>query len=362
MPAYYHILKRWDENLLFIDGFAGRGTYTKKVSGEIYYGSPLRALKLIADNKDLAKQVGTFFIEADAGLFAQLQNAVADFYKTHPEIKEPYCIEGNFSDSVQELLKAVEGKLAPTFLFVDRCGVTGTCFETIDAVMKCNKCEVFIFFNIDGVRRIAGLDKLSPVLIELMGSTERARSLYDELRDIAEASDREQLIVSHYRAALVGIGAEYTIPFRVEHEGKKKTSHYLIHATKHPLGFKIMKDVMWRRGEANDQTGGLELSQSSRTNFVPLFDNRGDTIKAMITAELKKGKRKVDLFCDDWVQRATDMIAEPAYKKALLEMEEDGVINVLAKDGVTPKPLLLRPRPKGKATLGSGHYVQLTAK
>jgi hypothetical protein len=45
-------------------------------------------------------------------------------------------------------------------VFVDPCGVEGTCFETIKKVMACQSSEAFVFFNIDGVRRIFGLDDL----------------------------------------------------------------------------------------------------------------------------------------------------------------------------------------------------------
>jgi three-Cys-motif partner protein len=103
--------------------------------------------------------------------------------------------------------------------------------------MENEKCEAFIFFNIDGVRRIAGLPALSPVLAELMGSEERAKALYERLRTTASVGKHEEIILSEYCKALIeGMGAEYIIPFRVEHEDQKKTSHYLIHATKHPLG------------------------------------------------------------------------------------------------------------------------------
>jgi three-Cys-motif partner protein len=363
LPAYYHILKQWDKNLLFIDGFAGRGTYTKKETGETFDGSPLRALKLIAETPDFAKKVSAIFIESDKLLFNQLEQTVAKFYKDHPKIREPACLHGTFSDRVQEILKEVDGKLAPTFLFVDPCGVSGTCFETIRAVMNCDKCEAFIFFNIDGVRRIAGLDQLSDVLVELMGSKDRAKSLYDALRATNDVAEREQLIVAHYRAALrEDIGAEYTIPFRVEHENKQTTSHYLIHATKHPLGFKIMKSVMWRRGHSDDQAGGLELAQKSRTNFIPLFDDRGDTIKKAIVKGLAGGQQKADLFCTEWVMRPDDMIAEPAYKQALLELEAVGTIEVVGKDGKTPAPADSRQKRNGKSTLGNDYYVKLRKK
>jgi three-Cys-motif partner protein len=50
LPAYFHILKARNRNLLFIDGFAGRGTYTRTDTGEKVDGSPLRALNLTGMN------------------------------------------------------------------------------------------------------------------------------------------------------------------------------------------------------------------------------------------------------------------------------------------------------------------------
>ena len=126
LPAYFHILKSGNKNLLYIDGFAGRGTYTKASTGEAVDGSPLRALKLIAGHQDLSDKVSTIFIESDEVLFQQLDQAVSAFYEEHHEIREPACLSGTFADRVKEVLTIVEGNLAPTFLFVDPCGVSGT--------------------------------------------------------------------------------------------------------------------------------------------------------------------------------------------------------------------------------------------
>src|SRR5262249_33184945 len=157
-------------------------------------------------------------IESDDILFAQLKKSVADFYGKNKQIRQPICMHGTFADCVGEVMKQVQGALAPAFLFVDPCGVIGASFSTIREVMTCAKCESFVFFNIDGVRRIAGLDQLSDVLVDLMGSHDRAKSLYEELRKSESVTEREQLILRHYRAALNEIGAEYTVAFRVEHE------------------------------------------------------------------------------------------------------------------------------------------------
>ncbi len=359
LPAYYHILKRSSNNLVFIDGFAGPGSYVQAETGKTFDGSPLLALQLIANNGDFSKQVSTIFIESDDVLFNQLMERVENFYKEHSNIRKPFCRHGTFSETLNEILGALKGKLAPTFLFVDPCGVSGASFDTISAVMGNDKCEAFIFFNIDGVRRIAGLPALSPVLVELIGSEERAKSLYDKLRTTTNVRQREEMILFEYcKAVAEEMGAQYIIPFRVEHEDQKKASHYLIHATKHPLGFKIMKDVMCRRGHGEDEPGGLELKQKSRTNFVPLFDTRAN-IKQEILKALRTKPLRVSVFYEEWTMRPTDLQCEAAYRQALLELEADAKIEVLGKDGKNVTEVDDRPKRKGKPTLAKDYYVRL---
>jgi three-Cys-motif partner protein len=358
LPAYFHILKAGSKNLVFIDGFAGRGTYTRAEGGELIDGSPLLALKLIAGNKAFADRVSTVFVESDPVLFEQLQSSVNRFYEANKHIRKPLCLKGTFADRVGEIIDTVPN-LAPTFLFVDPCGVSGVSIATIRSVMKNDKCEAFIFFNIDGVRRIAGLDELSPILIDLLGSKERAQKLCGGLRATAHAGQREELILDHYRSALKeDAGAGFTIPFRIESEDKQKTSHYLIHASKHPLGFKIMKDVMWRRGHSVNEQGALEFVQASRTNIIPLFD-RADHTKKDILAALKNGPLRVAEFCEDWVCRPDDSLCETAYKSALLELEASGKIVVRGKDGKNITPAAARPKRNGKSTLANDYFVGL---
>ena len=359
LPAYYHILKRSNPNLIYIDGFAGAGSYVQSETADMFDGSPILTLKLIASREDFSKQVSTIFIESDDVLFNQLKDRVDEFCKEHPAIRKPLYRLGTFSGSLNEILARIKGRLAPTFLFVDPCGVSGTSFGTIRAVMENEKCEAFIFFNIDGVRRIAGLSDVSPVLIELMGSEERAKTLYERLRTTRDVRQREEIILSEYCKALAeDMGVKYIIPFRVEHEDYRKASHYLIHATKHPLGFSVMKDVMWARGHAEDQPGALELRQKGRTNFVPLFDKHADTKEAILGA-LKAGPIRVSVFYKEWTMRPTDLLCEAAYRQALLELEKDGKIEVLGKDGKNVISAEARPKRKEKPTLAKSYYVRL---
>lgn len=359
LPAYYHILKQSSPELFYVDGFAGPGCYVQSATGETFDGSPIRALQLIAGNEDFSKQVSTLFIESDEVLFNQLKDRVDSFYKEHPQIRKPVYKLGTFTETLNKILRRSGGKLPPTFLFIDPCGVSGTSFTTIRAVMENEKCEAFIFFNIDGVRRIAGLGELSPVLVELLGSQERAKRLYEKLRTTGSVPAREQIILSEYCEALSeDMGAKYIIRFRIEHEDQKKTSHYLIHATKHPLGFKIMKDVMCLRGHGEDEPGGLEFRQKSRTNFIPLFDKRSD-IKDDILRALMVRPVRVFVFYRNWTMRPTDMQCEADYRQALLELERDGKIEVLAKDGKNVISVDARRKIKNKPTLAVDYYVRL---
>lgn len=360
LRPYFHILKAHSDNLIYIDAFAGRGTYTKSETGETAEGSPIRALSLIADSDDFAKQVSTVFIEADPDLFAILESTVEEFYREHSHIRRPQCFHGTFKDQVTQILDLVQGALAPTFLFVDPCGVRGTSFDTIKAVMDYDKCEVFIFFNVDGIRRTAGLPALSPVLVELMGSEERATSLYEALKVTTDTREREEIINQHYRSALVEeIGTEYIATFRIEHEDQRKTSHSLIHATKHPLGFSIMKDVMWKRGRSEDKQGGLEFSQRSRTNVIALFDLPGDEVKQNILSALRERPLRASVFYRQWVQRPDDFQSISSYRQCLLELEAAGEIEVLSEDSQQLMPKARRRHIKGVPTLGEQYLIRI---
>jgi three-Cys-motif partner protein len=356
---YFRIVGKTNKNLLYIDGFAGPGTYTKADTREAFDGSPLLALKLIAGNATFSEKVSTLFIEVNNDLYGRLEKAVTSFAKANSHVRKPMTTCCTFAEGVRQLLEDVKGNLAPTFLFVDPCGVSGTSFDTIKSVMACKSSEAFIFFNIDGVRRIAGLSNLSEVLVDLLGSKKRAEELFAALQKTADVGKRERMILERYRQALrEDMGVKYTIPFRVESEEKQKTSHYLIHASNHHLGFKIMKEVMWTRGHSDTGQGDLQFVQASRTDYVPLFDPRHD-VKNDILNALATGPQCVDLFYFDWVIRPDDLLCQPAYKQALLELEANGEIEVLDKDGRTLKPVKSRRPHKGKPTLGGGYYVRL---
>jgi hypothetical protein len=119
-----------------------------------------------------------------------------------------------------------------------------------------------------------------------------------------------------------------------------------------------MKDVMWRRGHGEDEPGGLELRQKSRTNFIPMFDKHAD-IKNEILRVLSSKPFRVSVFYEEWTTRPDDMQSESAYRQTLLELESESSIEVLDKAGKNVVSVDMRRKIKGKATLAKDYYVRL---
>lgn len=360
MKVFFTILKMRNTNMVYIDGFAGRGTYDGE-DGNQEFGSPLRALETIAGTPAFAHAITPVFFEKDALLYKQLEQSVKAFKQENKNIREPFMACGEFSISLNNLLDDLERdgqKLAPTFLFVDPCGVSGTSFSAIQRFLNIHSCEAFIFFNIDGVRRIVGLgDPTSQTLLDLLGNEERSKELIARVASSNSAQLREEAIIDYYVNLLKSeTPAKFISPFRVESEHRKVTSHYLLHVTSHPKGFRIMKDVMYSEGRKADGSGGLEFAQASHTGELSLFDIQESDVEESILRTLGNRKPVIAKYIlEGLVEQPDNLVSSVKYKEVLLKLESEGKIQVLAKDG---SGQLAGKRRKG--TLGVDFYIQAT--
>jgi three-Cys-motif partner protein len=267
LNAYLHILKRSNKNLAYIDGFAGPGAYSD-AAGSQFDGSPMRALKLIAGNPDFAQRVSTVFFEKDKQLFDPLDQRVGQFFAANKHIREPTRENCTFQHGLEPLIRHFEHQsgvdLAPTLLFVDPCGVGGVVHDLLVRFMKNGGCELFVFFNVEGVKRILGLAKLGPTLSEVFGSESEAVAAQQVLARCGTSGEKESALVAFYYGLLKRtIGTDFVTGFRVERDDRRSVSHYFIHVTRNALGFRIMKSIMWGMGQTASGRGGLALAQAS---------------------------------------------------------------------------------------------------
>lgn len=368
LPAYLHILKKAHNKLLVVDAFAGRGWY-KSDEKESRKGSPLRVLETISRHPDLKGRTLTIFIEKRQDNFEALQKAVSAWKSNNELPNEPIVEKNEFATVILEALAHLDKdkqNIAPTFLFIDPCGVDGVDFRAVCGVLKRDGCEVFLFFNFSGVHRILGTlkdGKESSATLEcLLGSPERVAELALRLRrSKQEGMSPEDIIVSYYVCLLRSeCGANFALPFRIEHEDRRTTSHYLIHATKNEIGFRIMKDVMFSVGTAGSNgVGSLELRQAGASDISVLFREDITTAKSEILAILANRPALVGSFTNDLAGRPHDMFAPKAYKQLLIQMEDAGEIVVYDKQNASPSPAASRRKIKGMTTLADDYWLRL---
>lgn len=353
LPPYFDILKTRYRQLGFIDAFAGRGTYDDDTGGKVP-GSPVQALEVIAERERLLDKVRTAFIEKDDELVVSLAQEVDAFCHDNPQVARPVILHGSFRERVDEALQHV-GDQSPTFAFVDPCGVDGTSFDAIRRIMERPSCEAFVFFNIDGIRRTAGLDETSGVLEELLGSRDEAERLHLTFKTtVDDPTEREALILKTYQDRVKSaMEVQFFLPFGVESSGRRRTSHYLIHLTKSPLGFRIMKDVMWAHGRTAEGSGMLFQQASNEPDVNLLFKPQADAIQQTLLDYIGDATVNVGKTCDGLAERPEDYVAGKAYKDALKALETARRIEVVSKGNVVPAAK--RPKLKGETTLAD-HY------
>lgn len=361
LPAFFHILGTRHPRLLYVDAFAGRGDYSD--GDQTVPGSPLHVLNLIAKTPKFAASVKTYFTEPDPELFEKLSAAVDAFCKSHPEVQRPIMQEKPFREGTEDLfayLAEEGGRLPPTFLFVDPCGVNGADLGSIGRYAA-EQSEVFLFFNYDGINRIAGLrDRARGTLSELLGSDEARDRLIAALEACDTPAERENCILTFYLDLLRDQqGWTYTCPFRIEMEGRRSTSHYLIHATKHPLGFRLMKEVMWPLGHSETGGGGLTFVQASRDPLPRLFELPDNGPREQILEVLRALNPPAKLFYETLSEQAGNFFCVRDYRPALVRLEAEGLIEVWDPKSQSLAPAATRQKRNGEATLAERLVVRL---
>jgi three-Cys-motif partner protein len=349
--AYLRALNRVADAFHYVDAFAGPGTYAGSETG-----SPLAAVALLANQ---SKPASASFVESDRKIAESLRAALAESPEVSNLFDTPLVENEEFSNCSDRIFSrpiySKHGRVA-TFAFVDPCGVVGLRMQDLAKILKLPFGECLVFWNYDGLNRWLG---------GVGAGTHERKKLDDFFGDDATASralnfressrgePKEQFLRNLYiQAVREHAGAEFCLPFRFQSPEGERTSHYLIHLSRHHLAFKIMKEVMHRVASPNTDAGVFEFVPPSELgNQTSVFSPNIDGARAEIMKELKNGDRAVSLFADEWVRRPHDFLIAEDYKMILLEMEAEGAIEVIDEKTRLPKPADKRTR-AGKVTLG----------
>jgi three-Cys-motif partner protein len=359
LRVYLAILRTRIDAVHYIDAFAGQGVY-----GESTPGSPLRAIALRAE---MQVPAAVTLIESDAKSFARLAAVIGESKDTQRLRWEPRLIEGEFGSHAASVLSDPiyrECRRVATFAFIDPCGIKGVRLRDIAAVLERPFGECLVLWNYSGIIRwlgvIADTSERPPELEEFFGGQqELERAIAIHLSDLdaeqRESAHRKLFFQSLYRRS----GASYFLPFRFEAPDANRTSHYLIHCSGHPLGFRIMKEIMHGESRGADDVGEFGFVTDLGSESLPLFHPHRDDARRAVLEKLQDGMQPVTLFFDDWVNRPDDYMTTKQYKEILLELEKEGLVEVVDPVTGAAKVPAKRMR-RGKMTLGEKYAIRLS--
>lgn len=289
--AWSRIMAGQAKRIGYLDFYAGPGRYG---TGE--KSTPLLILeRAIGDNR-LRDRLVTFFNDADPEHIASLSREIGSLAGIDTLAHQPVIQTGEVDDDLAKEFEAMS--TIPALSFIDPWGYKGLSLRLIKAVIKDWGCEAIFFFNYNRINM-----GVSNSLVELHMENLFGRERLDELQreiDGASPSEREALLRRRLGEALSENGARFLIPFRFL-KSTNRPSHYICFVSKHELGYRIMKEVMARKGIVDEddvplfeylptQTGGMQLAFDRPRPLLALgddllnrFKGRSLTVEQIIT-------------------------------------------------------------------------------
>jgi spore photoproduct lyase len=264
LGAWFPILAKRQNRLLYVDGFAGPGEYKGEEDG-----SPIIALNvasthfLTSNLLRLGMELVFIFIEKDRGRCENLKHKIAELqvpgnFKIHVECD-------SFENTFGKILSQIEeqsARLAPSFVFIDPFGPTGFRMSLIARLAQQRRSEVLITFNYQALNQWFLQDRAKHKHLDELYGNETWRPALN----IANPREKERFLREAYHAALETFGWKVR-PFRMINR-HNQTQYYLFFATGHWRGMLAMKEAMWKAA----QKGDFQYSDLTDTRQASLFE------------------------------------------------------------------------------------------
>lgn len=237
-------VKKQRGRIAYIDLFAGKGRYKDGTKS-----TPLLVLESAIADPDMRQHLVTLFNDADKENAEALKHEIEGLPGIDGLTYKPQIKGEEIGDRIVNMFEQM--KLVPTFFFVDPWGYKGLSLGLINSVLKNWGCNCLFFFNYNRINMGLGNEAVEQHMNVLFGE-ERANKLRETLSGLP-SHEREAAIVEGLIEALRELGAEYVLPFCFKDENGTRTNHHLVFATKHPLGYKMMKEIMAKHSSERHQ-------------------------------------------------------------------------------------------------------------
>lgn len=297
--------------ILYIDGFAGPGRYSK---GED--GSPIIALRTALDQPiEIVATVNFLFVELESDRADVLQQIVDEF--DIPTNFHVSVAKGEtFEVACRKLLASYKDRaqtLPPTFAFIDPFGWSGTPFQIVQEIMANPSCEVLVTFMYEEINRFIGHPDQEKNFDAFFGTTEWRAGI-----NLADPGARNRFFHDLYVHQLHEVaGAQYVRSFQMRNE-RDVTDYYLFFGTKNLRGLARMKEAMWRV----DESGEFNFSDATDPNQMVMFakEPQFEILRRQITDRF--GGKQVSVGEIEEFVLANTAFRETHYKRHVLRPME----------------------------------------
>lgn len=327
LTTWTRILGSANSEVHYFDGFAGRARYKDDEPG-----SPLLAIDAADRN---ASAFDTFhctfndYKNANYKMLKEETKKKVDDCKNGNKIKH-YCFNEEFEEIALPVLRSDMYSDLPSMVFIDPFGYSGTPFNIISEIMNIQRAQNEVFFNfmVDKIRRFLDDAEKEEAITQAFGSDD-----WKEIRQYSDREKQEEEILKLYVSRLKSIAdVEYVFPFQMKHPDKDVTLYYLIHATNHFKGFKIMKDVMFNEG-ADDNFAYLGSDhygyEDEQTNLFEATSSEDLRVKELKQRLLDAYDETTTTYRDvlKYTYLRTDLVEEHC-RRALESLEKKDKIGI----------------------------------
>lgn len=330
LRSWVTVLATRHTDLVYVDAFAGRGRYA---GGEA--GSPLLAIDAALDvmkrTRTPPQSFTCHFVEPDAANFTNLASELHSYEPANDPRITYHLHNQRFAVISPSILRQLGQSQLPTFFFVDPFGYEDPTMDLLGQIIRLPRVEVFVTFMYDFANRAMGWHgnaAIGSTLDDLFGSHDW-RSIVR-----SNASDREDRLINLYRTHLKARGAAFAIPFRMSDDRRARTLYYLVHATKHYLGAKIMKESMVAFGTR----GQLGYGGETGYHLEPLFRVDAENLRNVLLTNLAGQALPFDGVLAQTAE-LSGACRESDYRTCLKQMEHAGQISVRRVSSKTTRGL-----------------------
>lgn len=307
------------ETIRYVDLFAGRGSYSDGTPS-----TPLLIVQHAIDTPALHDLFISQFVEADRDTAVALNAAITALPGLSRLKYEPRVHPVGVDEKVAEWFEAKN--YVATLTFIDPFGYAGLTARLVHAALKDPGSECVFFFNFNRVNAAIDNGCVEDHVKRLFDAAD-ATTLRGELKGL-NTFQREEAVVKRLVEVIKRKHAQHVLTFRFLNDDASRTSHYLVFATKDPLGAKIMKDVMARESSWTDgKTPGYGCSPKPMTpSLMDCLDPVDDLVLELSVAFAGKTTTVAGVYFAHGLERP---FTPAQYKDALMRLEAQGKVTAL---------------------------------